>query len=369
MNDIYIGVLSGTSMDAIDVAAVDFSKHKPTIIDTFSAAIPSAYKTACLKIINSGQCSLIELGELDHWIGDLFANTVLEFLQHTNIPKDKIAAIGSHGQTIWHAPDANRPFTMQIGDPNIIAVKTGLTTIADFRRADIAAGGKGAPLIPAFHQACFSSAAENRCVVNIGGISNISFLSQGTVHGFDPGPGNCLMDLWTKQHFNLDYDKDGEIARSGKISPELLDLCMADPYFTKPAPKSTGLEYFNQQWLAAKLAKIKANITPADILATLLQITATCISQAILESNCSDARIYLFGGGSKNLTLCTALSKQLDRTIQTTQALGIEPSWMEAALFAWLAKETYTRSKVDLTSTTGATQPVILGGIYGQDKR
>lgn len=364
MNKLYLGVLSGTSMDAIDIAAVNFSLTIPSIYATSSTPLPSNYKERYLQIINTGNCRLEELGDLDNWTAELFANAINGFLKEHNIDKKDITAIGSHGQTLWHAPFANRPFTLQIGDPNLIAVKTGITTIADFRRANIAAGGQGAPLAPAFHQAVFSKAQEPRCIVNIGGFSNISVLENNKYFGFDPGPGNCLMDYWVKTHFNLDFDQDGKLAAIGKVNTTLLECCLADPYFKRSAPKSAGREYFNPAWLEDKIAASKQNDAAVNVLATLLQLTAQSISNAIKDHASSNTRVFICGGGAKNLQLLSVLSTQLEQTVLTTAELGIDPSWVEAALFAWLAKETVNGRTINLP-TTGATLPVVLGGIYG----
>ena len=366
MTDIYLGVLSGTSMDAIDVAAFDFSSPTPKMIANLSTELPVEYSSRYKNIINTGQCDIKEFGELDHWTGEIFAGAVLKFLAANKINKQEIKAIGSHGQTLWHAPDAKIPFTLQIGDPNVIAVTTGLTTVADFRRADIAAGGKGAPFAPVFHQAVFSDPKEDRCILNIGGIANISILTNNTVTGFDPGPGNCLMDNWVKQHFNIDYDKDGEIAQTGRVSDKLLAACLSDPYFSKPAPKSTGLEYFNQQWLQTKIQSCGTEyISPTNVLTTLIHLTATCVVNAIKKTHGSTLKTFVCGGGAKNIALCTELVKQLGKEVQTTAAIGLDPAWVEAALFAWLAKQTLAGKTVDLRAVTGATKPVILGAIYG----
>ena len=366
MTKLYLGVLSGTSMDAIDMAAVDFNDKQPRILATLSEPLPSNYQTTYRSIIKAGNCTINELGELDNWTGELFANAVLNFLQQHKIDTKSIQAIGSHGQTIWHAPDGKRPFTMQIGDPNVIAVKTGITTIADFRRADMAAGGKGAPFAPAFHQAVFADPNEDRCVINIGGISNISVLSQNEYKGFDIGPGNCLMDRCAQNYFKLDYDKDGEIASCGAISDALLAACLNDPYFSKLPPKSTGIEYFNEAWLQAKMQQATTeNLQPNDIMATLLELTTNTIATTIKNLKLNNPRVFLCGGGAKNISLCASLSKQLGQTVQTTQALGIDPAWVEAALFAWLAKQNFTRTAVDLRAITGAKQKLILGAVYG----
>lgn len=365
MSDVFIGVMSGTSMDGIDIVAAKFNGNTPHIIAANDYPI-LAYKEEFLRIINAGSCSLLELGELDVWSGEIFADTILKFLQQNNLSKDSIAAIGSHGQTLWHAPRANKPFTLQIGDPNVIAVKTGITTIADFRRSDIAAGGQGAPLIPAFHQAVFATPTESRCILNIGGMSNLSLLENNNCIGFDSGPGNCLIDYWTQKHFNQAYDIDGKLAAAGKVNNGLLQCMLDDSYFKLPPPKSTGREDFNPAWLAQKIQIAHAqNLAPIDILATLVQLTADSITNAIKSYANANTKVYAFGGGVKNTTLRNHISQNLEQNIQTTSALNIDPSWMEATLFAWLAHQRLHNIQINLTSITGAKYPVLLGAIYG----
>lgn len=364
MTELYLGMLSGTSMDGIDIATVDFSKETAQITASMCIPFPNDFRTACLQITNHGSCQINELGQLDHWAGELFADAVLRFLDIKKIAPKNIIAIGSHGQTIWHAPNAQHPFSMQIGDPNVIAVKTGITTVADFRRADIAAGGQGAPFAPAFHQAVFSDPIEERCIVNIGGISNVSLLQNNTVTGFDTGPGNCLMDRWVKQYYNIDYDQDGEIAKTGVVNATLLQACLADAYFDQPTPKSTGTEYFNVAWLKRKLEACGQEISSADVMATLLELTAKTISDEILQKT-TNAKIYICGGGAYNSALLDALSKNLKTTVLTTHELGIDPSFVEAALFAWLAQQRLYNNPINLQKITGAKANTILGGIYG----
>lgn len=365
MTNLYIGVLSGTSMDAIDIAAIDFNQAQPKICATMSCALPPEYKQTYLQFINSGSCDLEELGQLDRFTGKLFATAILEFLDKHGISKNSVIAIGSHGQTIWHAPQAKHPFSLQLGDPSTIAYLTGITTIADFRSADIAAGGQGAPLAPAFHQAIFANDQEPRCIVNVGGFSNISVLANNEWLGFDSGPGNCLMDQWVKTHFGLDFDADGNLAAGGVVDKQLLDYLLDDPYFKRSSPKSTGREYFNSAWLQENLRnRGKTEISAVDVLTTLLHLTANSIAAAIKKYAPATSRIFLCGGGTNNIALVRQLSLNLDREIHTTTTLGIDPQWVETALFAWLAKQRFTEQPIDLLSITGSQRPVLLGGIY-----
>ena len=340
MTKLYLGVLSGTSMDAIDVAALCFDNTVPNIINTYSAPLPIEYKNQYLSIINAGYCDLNKLGELDQWTGELFADAVNECISIHNLNKNEIIAIGSHGQTVWHAPQAPRPFSLQIGNPHVIASKTGITTIADFRRANMAAGGPGAPLAPIFHKAVFSSPTESRCIINIGGFSNISILANDSYLGFDCGPGNCLMDYWVQNNFQQDFDVNGTIAATGNVLEPLLQTMLNDQFFSQPAPKSTGREYFNPAWLQNKITACQINnFAPQDMQATLLQLTISCIADAVRNYAIPNTSVFLCGGGANNLELRKLLGLQLEKEILTTAALGIPPEWVEAALFAWFAKQ------------------------------
>ena len=366
MDKLFLGVLSGTSLDAIDVATFKFTATTASLQHSLSYPIPLAIKQACLQLSEIGVCKIEELGMLDSSMGLLFADAVMALLQQYNIPTQLIAAIGSHGQNICHQPKLPRPFTLQIGDPNIIAATTGITTVADFRRLDIALGGQGAPLAPGFHAAVFRSTAVDRVIVNIGGISNITVLpcdSSASIAGFDIGPGNCLMDAWTTLHFNLPYDQDGKIATSGTPVPTLLQHLRNDPYFTLAPPKSTGREYFNLAWLNKYLAQLQQPPSPADVLATLLQLTSASISAAI-KSCKLQAEIYLCGGGVYNTALLTALAADLGQAPLLTSALGIAPDWVEAGLFAWLARQRLLGLPGNVPSVTGARQSAPLGGVW-----
>lgn len=357
MTELYLGLLSGTSMDAIDVAAVDCSDSQARVIHALNVPLPDSYKDQYLNIIQTGTCSLSQLGELDHWTGELFADAVLQFLKHYKINKSQICAIGSHGQTIWHAPNAVRPFSMQLGNPHLIAAKTGITTVADFRRSDMAAGGQGAPLAPLFHREIFANAQQPRCIVNIGGIANVTILDGQNILGFDTGPGNCLIDLSAKKYFGLDYDKHGSIAKSGHVNQALLRQLLQDPYFQRKPPKSTGREYFNQNWLP------DVALDPADLIATLTQLSAQTIADAILNYAPPTAEVYLCGGGAHNEFLRSVISAAIKRDVATTATLGVDPDWVEACLFAWLAKNTVTNRILEAGNVTGATQPYIAGSM------
>jgi anhydro-N-acetylmuramic acid kinase len=383
----YLGVLSGTSMDAVDVALVSFQSSDsksaasnpnntiyPRIIKTLSYPIPEAFRNHCLMLCQSGKGSIDDYGKLDAEAGEIFAQAVNQILRKNNIPAKKIRAIGSHGQTLRHRPEANPPFSLQIGDPNIIAERTGIPTIADFRRRDIAAGGQGAPLAPAFHAAVFGSPIENRVIVNIGGISNITILHQDKhipLIGFDTGPGNCLMDLWVKKHWKTAFDKDGLIAAAGTIQTDLLQNLMQDPFFSKALPKSTGRDYFNEVWLLEHLQRwselTNTNISNQDVQATLLSLTAQTLANAILQYAPEKAAVYICGGGVHNTFLIQTLNQLLARPIDSTETLGSPPDWIEAILFAWLAKQTLEGKSGNCPTVTGARHAIPLGGIFGYE--
>ncbi len=365
----YIGLMSGTSMDGIDAALLNFSDNKCRVLDSHSHEIPAKLITRLQKVIQSEIFNIRELGTLDVELGKLFAEAAKQLLRNNQINASEIIAIGSHGQTVFHAPDCNPPFTLQIGDPNTIAQLTGITTVADFRRRDMAAGGQGAPLAPAFHHHYFRSDAHNRVILNIGGIANITVLSadkQKPVFGFDTGPGNCLLDSWIKQHLNQPFDTNGEWGTTGKTIPELLASLLQDNYFSLAAPKTTGREYFNLHWLNQH----RPNDEPQNTQATLAQLTIESIARAI-EIHAPDTdEVYVCGGGAFNTALMQGLDARLNNSaVTTTSELGADPEWVEAAAFAWLAKQTLAHRPGNISSVTGANEAVILGGIYPGKQR
>jgi anhydro-N-acetylmuramic acid kinase len=368
MSNYFIGVLSGTSMDGIDAALIDFENDHPHIIASSLYPIPDDIRSQCLKITQSNICTIDDLCILDSQVGTLFAEAINDLLKKTQVPFSKIKAIGSHGQTIRHSPHTNPPYTLQIGDPNIICERTGIATIADFRRRDMASGGQGAPLAPGFHASVFRDHKEDRVILNVGGISNITILPADRnkpILGFDTGPGNCLSDRWAQEYFDLPFDDAGKIARSGKVHASLLQHCLADPYFQKDPPKSTGREYFHLQWFEQHLEKAHLTIIPKkDLQATLLALSAHTIGDQILKYAPADARVLICGGGAHNAYLIELLEKQCKRTIDSTEAYGIPPDWVEAVLFAWLAKQTIEGKPGNCPSVTGAKHAAVLGGLY-----
>lgn len=360
----YLGLMSGTSMDGIDAVLVYFESGHVRIKATTSLAYPHEVRER-LERLSQNHGSPDELGELDHRIGGLFAEAARRVIAESGLKAEQIAAVGSHGQTIRHQPHGQHPFSLQLGDPNLIAEHTGIPTVADFRRRDLAAGGEGAPLVPAFHLAFFGSEEEDRCILNIGGIANITCLpsdNQGNVTGFDTGPGNALMDAWCQYHTGRPYDEDGHWAAEGKIDPDLLTDMLGDGYFAQSAPKSTGKEKFNLAWIQTHVARHR-DISPADVQRTLLEVTVRSVVQELEKTGGST--IYVCGGGARNPVLMNAITQACgDRRVASTQVLGLDPQWVEATAFAWLASQTLAGKPGNLPKVTGARGKRILGAIY-----
>ncbi len=370
MPELYIGLMSGTSLDGIDAALVNFTDDKIQLVEFEYLPLQSDLQSTLQRLSKpEASISLKDYGSIDTRLGHLFADTVKNLLTKSNTPWSSIKAIGSHGLTVYHAPDIILPFSLQIGDPNVISEQTGITTVADFRRRDIAAKGQGAPLVPAFHKAIFQTPNEHRCIVNIGGIANITVLPKdqsATVTGFDTGPGNTLMDLWIKLHQNLSYDKNGNWAKTGTINHDLVALLKQDYYFKTPPPKSTGKEYFSLPWIYQYFDAF--SYKAEDIQATLCSLTATTICDAIKKHAPASERILLCGGGVHNELLSELIGKNLDCPVESTEKYGAHPDHVEAMAFAWLARQTINNLPGNLKEVTGANNAVILGGIYPGNK-
>jgi anhydro-N-acetylmuramic acid kinase len=363
---LYLGLISGTSMDGIDAALVDIDGTRCTLTHAFSRPYAEPLRARLFALItNPDQCHLDDIGRLDTEIGEAFAGTALDLLQEAGVTTAQVTAIGTHGQTLRHQPHGEHPFTWQIGNPHLIAERTAITTVADFRRRDVAAGGEGAPLMPAFHQAVLASADENRAVINIGGIANLTWLPRaGTVVGFDTGPGNCLMDAWATRHLGVAYDRDGAWAANGQTHIELLEHLFTEPYFAAEPPKSTGRELFNMGWLERHLDTLRKSPKPEDVQATLCELTARTIAEAC-RSLGELQRVLLCGGGSHNLELRRRLAAHLPRTrVETTAALALDPDHVEATGFAWLAYRALSGLPGNLPAVTGAQRSVVLGAIH-----
>ncbi|MFG6652888.1 anhydro-N-acetylmuramic acid kinase [Scandinavium sp. M-37] len=360
----YIGVMSGTSLDGVDVVLAAMDDNMVAQQASLSYPIPIVLKEAILAICQGQQLTLSQYGQLDTRLGHLFADAVQALMAQEKLSASDIVAIGCHGQTVWHEPDGDAPHTLQIGDNNIIAARTGVTVVGDFRRRDIALGGQGAPLVPAFHHALLAVPHERRIVLNIGGIANLSMLSPGLpVKGHDTGPGNMLMDAWIWRQCGKPYDKDAEWANTGKISLPLLQEMLSDPWFALPAPKSTGREYFNYGWLERQLAK-HPGVAAKDVMTTLTELTAVTISEQVLLSGGCE-RLLVCGGGSRNPLLMARLAALLPGTeVSTTDEAGVSGDDMEGLAFAWLAWRTLAGLPGNLPSVTGASTPTVLGAIF-----
>ncbi|WP_245923069.1 anhydro-N-acetylmuramic acid kinase [Leucothrix arctica] len=361
----YIGIMSGTSMDAIDAVLVRFNTDNTLdTIHTHSQSFPDSLRQNLIELIQpSWTGSLSDIASLNAELGSIYGETVNQLLRDCDIAKDDITAIGNHGQTIWHQPEHEHAYSWQLGDANRISEASGITTVADFRNRDIAASGEGAPLVPAFHEAVFAHPKETRVIVNIGGIANISLLSPDKdVIGFDTGPGNGLMDAWCLKHLGKAYDENGKWAAQGSIIPELLTQMLADPYFARSFPKSTGKELFNLAWLAPFLSP---EMAAEDVQATLLELTARSIVESVKAATDEITTMYVCGGGFKNKQLMARLQALLgDTKLDLTTSLGVDAEWVEAVAFAWLARQTILGLPGNLPSATGAKGFRVLGAIY-----
>lgn len=367
MSELYLGLISGTSLDAVDAALVDFAAHPPRPVVFHSHPFPADLRTALLALCHGGGGDeLRRMAQLDVQVGKLFGDAALAVLNRAAVAPETVRAIGSHGQTVRHEPESDSPFTVQIGDPNHIAQRTGITTVADFRRRDIAAGGQGAPLVPAFHAALLRVSDEDRVVLNIGGMANITVLPREPHHavgGFDTGPGNVLMDGWAQRHLGTARDENGRWAATAEPDAQLLAALLDDTYFKRPPPKSTGREYFNMRWLESHLKRSSA--APATVQASLCALTAMSAAHDITRYAPATKRVLVCGGGIHNATLMQRLATELSGiTVESTQTLGLDPDWVEALAFAWLAKQTLDGHAGNLPAVTGASAAVVLGGIY-----
>lgn len=353
--------MSGTSLDGVDGAIAKFDDQACRVTHSHFLAYPQDLRTALLALHHSSDNELERSALLANRLTRLYADTVNQLLSKASLEKTEIAAIGCHGQTVRHQPELG--FTLQIGNPALLAELTGIPVVADFRSRDIAAGGQGAPLVPAFHHAVWGDPLTNRVIINIGGIANLTYLPAGLeTKGFDSGPGNMLMDAWTWKHLGKIYDENGSWALSGKVIPSLLDALLAHPYFRRVPPKSTGRDLFNLDWLQQYL---KPRFSAQDVQRSLLELTAHSITNAIRDFCGNVQEIYLCGGGAYNQALTQRLQQMLHPVkIGLTDDLGIEANRVEAAAFAWLARQTLLQAPGNLPDVTGARGPRVLGAIY-----
>ena len=360
-NAYFIGLMSGTSADGIDAALVRRHGEESELIATYHQPLRAPLRQEILAFRTTDSDELHRLATLDSQLADEYADVTLALLAKANLSAYQITAIGQHGQTLRHHPEGETPYTVQVGDANRLAERTGITVVADFRRRDMAAGGQGAPLVPAFHRAHFALPDTSIGIVNIGGIANITtLLADGSVTGWDTGPGNTLMDAWVTQHRAVAFDKDGAWAAEGKVLQTLLESMLSSPYFLQLPPKSTGPEAFHLGWVNAHL---QGSESPVDVQRTLLELTVESVAQA-LDALSLDA-VRICGGGARNRCLMLRLTERLAPAVVTsTEAVGVDPEWVEAWAFAWLAEQTIAGNPGNLPQVTGAADYRILGAIY-----
>ncbi|HXE66432.1 MAG TPA: anhydro-N-acetylmuramic acid kinase [Rhodanobacteraceae bacterium] len=360
---LYLGLISGTSADGIDAALVCFAPRLE-VIAAHTFPYPDDLRRRIVALARSDAAlALDDLGHLDVEIGERFAEAALALLREANVAPSAITALGSHGQTVCHRPSGPHPFTSQLGDPNVVAERTGIVAVGDFRRTDVAAGGQGAPLLPALHAAVLADTVTPRAILNLGGIANLTLLvPDRPVLGFDTGPANCLMDAWSLRVRGTPRDDAGVWARSGRVDQALLARLLDDPYFSASPPKSTGREVFNNDWLDARLPQ---GLAPENVQATLLLLSARSIAGAVRDHAPEVREVYACGGGVHNGALMDVLRGQLPNVkVETTAALGLDPDFVEAVGFAWLARARLENMPGNLPSVTGARGPRVLGAIY-----
>ena len=370
---LYIGAISGTSVDGLDLALLDCGDRIELLAAT-TCQFPHKLREQLLGLGQPGADDLDQLGQTDRKLGEFIGQAIAEFLRDEKIDSKAIIAIGSHGQTVRHRPDLADAFTWQIGDPNMISEITGITTVADFRRRDMAAQGQGAPLVPPFHAAVFGTEAESRVIVNIGGISNITALEAARsepVSGFDTGPGNALMDSWCMQHRGSPFDEDGHWAMTGKVNEKLLQALLSDPYFARPPPKSTGREMFNLAWLNKHLsAQARSGNYPesaqqcADVQRTLAELSAVSLSNAIGRWVSACDRLIICGGGRLNPLLMRRLRELNTVDVDLSEDHGFDGDALEAAAFGWMARQRLAGESANAPAVTGAQGKRVLGAVY-----
>ena len=363
VNELYLGLISGTSCDGIDAALMSFAPLRVHHAKTFP--FPAQWRDLALAL-GQGQelVNLDEFGQLDVALGVAFSDAALRLLEEAGVDARQVSAIGSHGQTVRHRPHLANPFTLQLGCPHVIAERTGIKVVADFRRRDIAAGGQGAPLVPAFHAALFP---KGSVVLNLGGIANVTILADvlaEKVLGFDTGPANCLMDAQALAAFGLTHDAGGQIAARGCMNSALLECLLTDPYFAAPPPKSTGREYFNLAWVRARAGNSYSDISPADLQATLMELTAITVRNALKPFAARE--ILVCGGGVHCRPLLARLAHHCGVPVRSTAAYGIDPDFVEAAAFAWLARETLENRAGNRPEVTGARGLRVLGSVISR---
>jgi anhydro-N-acetylmuramic acid kinase len=365
MSGLYAGLISGTSVDGVDAVLARFGEHACDVLVAETTPYPRDLRARIEELIGADRVRLAELGAVDVAVGRFFAACALDLMRGAGIAAGDVKAIGCHGQTVHHAPEGTEPFSLQIGDPNSIAAMTGVTTVADFRRLDVAYGGQGAPLAPAFHEWLLGSPDETRAVLNIGGISNVTILDpQSPALGFDIGPGNTLLDHWVRTCRGDAFDTDGAWAASGRVDALLLERLLDDAYFARRPPKSTGRELFNARWLDARLAALGRRVAAQDVQATLAELTARTIADALAAFAPRVDRLIVCGGGAHNRDLMQRIARLCPCPAETSASYGLAPDWVEGAAFAWLAHARLEALPGNIPTVTGARRAVVLGGVY-----
>lgn len=367
MSERYLGLISGTSLDGVDAALAVFDEGQPRLEANLSLPYPDDLLHEVKRAADpAARLTAGQFGALDARLGEHFANAACDLIQQAGLSAGDVKAIGSHGQTVAHDADTPFGYSVQLGDPNRIAERTGIVTVADFRRRDIAAGGQGAPLMPAFHEAIFRREDQDTAVLNLGGIANLTLLPGETdrrITGFDTGPANCLLDIWARRHLGRPYDADGELARRGSRDERLLRAMLDDPFFRRDPPKSTGTQYFSEAWLEEKLGARERR--PEDVAATLAELTAVTVATALDRAPFRPAAVICCGGGARNGFLLQRLAARLaEIALESSETRGLPPDWVEAVGFAWLARETLAGRAGNRHGVTGATGPRVLGAIY-----
>lgn len=377
-NELYIGLMSGTSVDAVDAVVLDFANpDKPALVEVWEQPPPADVRSKLLALTEANvQISLANLGDLDQQVGCWFADAANAVMDRAGLTAQDIAAIGSHGQTLFHQPNTPLGFSIQIGCPSRIAAKTGCAVVADFRSADIAAGGQGAPLAPAFHAEVFGDSERTCAVLNLGGIANLSVIrprrpgDDSRVLGFDTGPGNALMDAWIAAHSEQTYDDNGSWAASADVDDNLLTQLLSDRFIQDPPPKSTGRDHYGLPWLRAQLEVCHEQPTPATVQATLCRFTAESAADAINAHAPSDCDVILCGGGARNPVLQRAIADRVSpRRVSVSDNYGIASDWLEGMAFAWLARQYCHGKPGNLPSVTGARVATCLGGLFPPPKQ
>ncbi len=362
MTELYLGALTGTSMNSLDAAIFDFQSDRPELVARHAAPFPPTLRDK-LHHLAVNPHPLREYALTEHAFSRCLAQCIRDLLDASALPPARIRAAGVHGQTLLHQTGSDPSLTLQLLDPNLVSSQCGIPVVSDFRRRDLAEGGEGAPLAPLVHQLLFGTDAEHRAIVNLGGIANVTLLPPGgPVRGFDSGPGGGLLDEWCQLHQSQDFDRDGQWGRTGTVQERLLETMLADPYFAQPPPKSTSREYFDRSWLESLIAEHPAS--PEDVQATLTELTARSIALALRHADPPCQRVLLCGGGARNTYLTERLAAQAELPVAATDAYGMEAEWVECCLFALLARRHQQGEATDLTGITGSRMAAVLGATW-----